>query len=164
MNNITLEFCAEDRARIDRLIAAMERKTCDKCVADALAAMSGTAAPADHVHAALAATLEKAKAAGATEAQTLTTTPEKEERPTTKKDAPPWDPIESFAQHAEKPETPAPTVTLEDIRKQVIKLTTAGKKAEIRTVVSEYSANIKVSEIPADKYAEVLDKLKALEA
>lgn len=161
MNNITLEFCAEDRARIDRLIAAMERKACDKCVADALAAMSGTAAPADHVHAALEATLAKAKAAeapknaaGATEAQTLTTTPEKEEQPATAADA----------CEAKPQEPPAPTVTLEDIRKQVIKLTTAGKKAEIRTVVSEYSANIKVGEIPADKYAEVLDKLKALEA
>jgi uncharacterized protein YkwD len=154
MNNITLEFCAEDRARIDRLIAAMERKACDKCVADALAAMSGTAAPADHVHAALAATLEKAKAAGATEAQTLTTTPESKEQPATTADA----------CEAKPQEPPTPTVTLEDIRKQVIKLTTAGKKAEIRTVVSEYSANIKVGEIPADKYAEVLDKLKALEA
>lgn len=154
MNNITLEFCAEDRARIDRLIAAMERKTRDKCVADALAAMSGTAAPADHVHAALAATLEKAKAAGATEAQTLTTTPESKEQPATAADA----------CEAKPQEPPTPTVTLEDIRKQVIKLTTAGKKAEIRTVVSEYSANIKVGDIPADKYAEVLDKLKKLEA
>lgn len=161
MNNITLEFCAEDRARIDRLIAAMERKACDKCVTDALAAMNGTAAPADHVHAALEATLAKAKAAeapknatGATEAQTLTTTPENEERP-----APP-----AAASEAKPQEQPAPTVTLEDIQKQVIKLATAGKKADVRTVVSEYSANVKVTEIPADKYAEVLGKLKALEA
>lgn len=40
MNNITIEFCPEDRARIDRLIAAMERKACEKCVESALEAMS----------------------------------------------------------------------------------------------------------------------------
>lgn len=40
MNNITIEFCPEDRARIDRLIAAMENKACERCVENALEAMS----------------------------------------------------------------------------------------------------------------------------
>ena len=31
-NTITIELCAEDRARLDRLAEAMERKACDKCV------------------------------------------------------------------------------------------------------------------------------------
>lgn len=32
MNLITIELCAEDRARIDRLTEALERRSCDKCV------------------------------------------------------------------------------------------------------------------------------------
>ncbi len=35
-NTITIELCAEDRARLDRLAEAMERKTCDKCVTTAI--------------------------------------------------------------------------------------------------------------------------------
>ena len=31
-NTITIELCAEDRARLDRLAEALERKACDKCV------------------------------------------------------------------------------------------------------------------------------------
>lgn len=40
MNNITIEFCPEDRERIDRLIAALDRKACEKCVESATAAMN----------------------------------------------------------------------------------------------------------------------------
>lgn len=40
MNNIIIEFCPEDRARIDRLIAAMENKACERCVESALEALS----------------------------------------------------------------------------------------------------------------------------
>ena len=35
-NQITIELCAEDRARLDRLAEAMERKACDQCVNAAL--------------------------------------------------------------------------------------------------------------------------------
>ena len=35
-NRITIELCAEDRARLDRLAEAMERQTCDKCVTTAV--------------------------------------------------------------------------------------------------------------------------------
>lgn len=34
-NRITIELCEDDRARLDRLAEAMERKSCDKCVKDA---------------------------------------------------------------------------------------------------------------------------------
>lgn len=40
MNNITIEFCPEDRARIDRLTAALENKACERCVENALEAIS----------------------------------------------------------------------------------------------------------------------------
>lgn len=35
-NYITIELCAEDRARLDRLAEALERRTCDKCVTSAI--------------------------------------------------------------------------------------------------------------------------------
>ena len=35
-NTITIELCAEDRARLDRLAEALEKRTCDKCVATAI--------------------------------------------------------------------------------------------------------------------------------
>ena len=36
MNKITIELCAEDRARLDRLTEALEKRTCDKCVTTAM--------------------------------------------------------------------------------------------------------------------------------
>ena len=41
-NTITIELCAEDRARLDRLAEAMERKTCDKCVTSAIECLKNT--------------------------------------------------------------------------------------------------------------------------
>ena len=35
-NHITIELCAEDRARLDRLAEALERRVCDKCVTAAI--------------------------------------------------------------------------------------------------------------------------------
>ena len=34
MNKITIELCAEDRARLDRLTAALERKACESCATE----------------------------------------------------------------------------------------------------------------------------------
>ena len=45
-NTITIELCAEDRARLDRLAEALERKACDKCVTSAIQLFKGeTEAP-----------------------------------------------------------------------------------------------------------------------
>ncbi len=44
-NTITIELCAEDRARLDRLAEAMERKTCDKCVTTAIEYLKDTPEP-----------------------------------------------------------------------------------------------------------------------
>ena len=35
-NHITIELCDEDRARLDRLAEALERRACDKCVTAAI--------------------------------------------------------------------------------------------------------------------------------
>lgn len=122
-NNITIELCAEDRARLDRLTAALERRACDKCVEAAMAAMSTTQQPAtpDPVQKALAEVLEQAEA-----------------------------PAE------------APVVTVEDIRARYVALVSGGKKDEARDTIKSYNVT-KISDIPADKCAEVMAKLNALE-
>lgn len=61
---------------------------------------------------------------------------------------------------AQEPET-APQVTKADIQQKVIQLSAAGKKAQVREIVTAV-AN-KVSDIPEDKLAEVWAKLNALE-
>lgn len=55
-----------------------------------------------------------------------------------------------------------PSVTLDQIRKQVVTLSAAGAeiKAKVREIITEYGRN--VSAIPADKYPEVMDRLTAL--
>lgn len=60
-----------------------------------------------------------------------------------------------------KDEPVVPWVTLADIQKKVVGLSTAGKKDIVKAIVQEYAP--KVSAIPEDKYAEVLEKLAKLE-
>ena len=69
--------------------------------------------------------------------------------------------------HSYEPAAPAqpeaqPSVTLDQIRKQVVTLSAAGAeiKAKVREIITEYGRN--VSAIPADKYPEVMDRLTAL--
>ena len=63
---------------------------------------------------------------------------------------------------ADQPEEVQPTVTLDEIRKKVVQLSAAGAQAKdaVRAIVTEYGRN--VSAIPADKYAEVMDRLNAV--
>ena len=58
-------------------------------------------------------------------------------------------------------EETVPAVTLEQIQQKVIKLATSGKKAQVREIVTAYAP--KVSDLAADKWAEVWDKLTELE-
>ena len=58
-------------------------------------------------------------------------------------------------------EAPAARYSVEDVQQKVVSLAAAGKKAEVREIVNAYAA--KVSDIPADKLDEVMDKLIALE-
>lgn len=143
-NTITIEFCAEDRARIDRLAAALE------------AMQAGHLQPTepDPVQQALAKTLAKAtatespkNAAGEAEAPTpATTTPQEEETP-----------------KAEKPAEPATEnkVSQADVRALYVKLSASGKKEEAKAIILPISATI--SGIPDDKVQEVYEKLIALE-
>lgn len=142
-NTITLELCAEDRARLDRLAEALERKACEKCVSTALEAYK---------------------------AQEKTSTPaEAPKTPVNEAEAKPA-PIdhpaaESLPWGDAAPTTEAKqTVTLEQIQQKVTQLAAAdrgAKKAKVREIVNTYAP--KVSDLPEDKWADVWDKLTALE-
>lgn len=77
-------------------------------------------------------------------------------------EAAPWEPTP-------EPEVPAepqePVVDVPQLRanlqKKIVELTTAGKKAAVKEIVTAYAA--KVSAIPEDKLTEVLEKLAKLE-
>lgn len=133
MNTITIELCTEDRARLDAILAALQKASprCDNCVRmvkDLCAQNDAPEAPQEP-----------------TEEEPTNTQPEPEK------------PTEAKPEN----ESPAPEVTVEDIRSKVLQLTGAGKKDEVRAIVKEYAE--KVGDIPADKRAEVLERLTALE-
>ncbi len=71
--------------------------------------------------------------------------------------------IDDGPAHEEEPITEEPTKTVElaDIQKKVVELSAAGKKAEVRDIITKYAS--RVSAIPADKTAEVWGLLTALE-
>lgn len=143
-NTITIEFCAEDRARLDRLAAALE----------AMQANLPQPMEQDPVQAALAETLANATraqespvdAAGEAEAPTSATTPQEEETP-----------------EAEEPAAPVTEkkVSQADVRALYVKLSASGKKEEAKAIILPISTTI--SGIPDDKVQEVYEKLSALE-
>lgn len=61
-----------------------------------------------------------------------------------------------------KEETKAePTITLETVRVKLTELAQAGKQAQVKTLISSLGAN-KLSDVPQDKYAELLEKASEL--
>lgn len=158
-NTITIELCAEDRARLDRLAEALERKACDKCVATAMEFAKLRVDPKpehDPVQQALAETLAKAEEAveapknapAETETSTPTTTPLEEEKPTDEEPA--------------KAE-PTKTVTHAELKAKVIELSAKDLKlkARAREIVQAYAPT--VGGVPEDKLNECYGKIVALE-
>ena len=162
MNNITIthELCAEDRARLDRLTAALEAlqptsvhlnppickadpeqmtiADLEKKLAETLARTND---PAD----------TPKNATEEAEAMTPPTPQPEEEKPTEEEDAQP--------EQAEEP-----TVTLEQIQQKVVQLAAGNngaKKAKVREIVNAYAK--KVSDLPEDKWSEVWSQLTDLE-
>ncbi len=148
MNTITINWSAEDRARIDKLIALLEdmpKHDCSKCV-DAAAKY--------------AAKLTTMAAAAPVEETQPTEDTAEPEKPILVDTATP----ETYT-GVEEPiieEPTAPAVDRADIQKKVVGLSSAGKKDEVRKIVLAYG-NTKVSDIPEDKLDEVFKKLTALE-
>lgn len=139
MNKIIIELAAEDRKRLDDILAALQNGPhCDKCVQTVAAAMDRQ------------------------------NEPESEEKPQAKEEpeapafveaiaAPPWEegvPVEAA-------EPAAPTYSKEEVRKKVVELCAAGHKTAVREIVNKYAPN--VTEIPENKCDEVMEKLLQLE-
>ena len=118
MNTITIALCQEDRARLDKIIEALEQTR-----------VMPVNEPIQEVEA-------------PNEVQEV---------------------MEAFKDEtdSEPAEKPAKVVTQADIQKKVVELSAAGKKAEVRDIITKY-AN-RVSAIPAEKIAEVWDQLIGLE-
>ena len=127
---ITIELCAEDRARLDRIIEALSRHDCSRCANDVAKYVVGTLETAQ----------EPANAPEPIKEETAQPEPEVV---------------------APVMEAPVATVDKSDIQRKVVELSAAGKKAQVREIITAYAA--KVSDIPEDKTAEVWQKLNALE-
>lgn len=155
-NTIVIELCAEDRARLDRLAEAMERKACDRCVATAIECMKANQQTETEVDPIAEAAKKALGLTDATESpvepqetaevSTPTTTPQEEEKPT-----------------VEEPVTAptAPTVDRAELRAKVIELSAKGLKEQTRDIVQSYAPT--VAAVPEDKVTECYMKLVALE-
>lgn len=166
MNTITIELCAEDRARLDKIHEALTARDCKGCVQEVLTAVQNLAAtlgaPAapqetpEHLKK-LKELVETAKApaTSATEPQEAT----KAETPTH------IDPTDTTAPF-EVVEAPAPSVTLEQIQQKVVQLAALGgaKKAKVREIISAYGSKVSDLKDHADKWGEVWAKLTAVES
>lgn len=136
-NTITIELCAEDRARLDLINVNLT---------ELIMRVMGNGAPD------MGEVLQKAapELAEKLAAQHPVADPFKEL---------PKAELVPFEQEAPKQE--APQYKLEDIQQKVVALSASGKKAEVREIVKSYAE--KVSAIPADKFGEVMAKLIGLE-
>lgn len=135
MNTITIELCQEDRARLDKIIEALEQT--QLMPAAALVAQN---TPQPEVKEPLS------------ETETFVEVQETAEES-----------AEAFNEETapEPVEEPVKVVSLSDIQKKVVELSAGGKKAEVRDIITKY-AN-RVSAIPAEHTAEVWNQLTALE-
>ena len=146
MNLITIELCAEDRARIDKvieLLGGLRLPDCSACVAG------------------VASYLEKA-------ATVLDSHPVSEPFPAAtvvkeepaKKNAD----LEAMLKKAISPEPAKPTVTLEQIQKKATQIAagSAEKKAKLRAIVNQYAK--KVTDLPESSWPTVWDELCKLES
>lgn len=155
MNEITIKLCEEDRARLDKLTAALElrAKQTEQWAPVPESIQEPTPEVKQDKPTKKKATAPTEKPAETQEAPApITDTPE-EEKPTEEPTAP-----------AEKV---APSVTFEQIQQKVVQLA-AGfggtKKAQVREIINGYVEKVsKLKEMP-DKWDEVWGKLTALES
>lgn len=135
MNTITIELCAEDRARLDKILEALAaRPDCTRCakqVVDYCTQVTGVNEYGEKVEPEAPAEAEH----------------------------PVENPFPEPATPKAKPAAPA--VSKSDVQQKVVALSAAGKKAEVREIVHAYAE--RVSGIPEDKLPEVMAKLNALE-
>lgn len=128
---ITIELCAEDRARLDGILEALKNHNCKGCVEAATA----------YTVAQMVAPVEPVAPVSADEAEPKAEPAPEPEQPAVEEDA--------------------PAVSLGDIQQKVVTLSAAGKKTQVRNIITAYAS--RVSAIPEDKVNEVWAKLAELE-
>ena len=136
MNVITIELCAEDRARLDKvieLLGGLRQPDCSECVKGVASYMES--------------------AATALDAPVANEEPAKENAD-----------LEAMLKKAISPEPVKPTVTLEQIQKKATQIAagSADKKAKLRAIVNQYAK--KVTDLPESSWPTVWDELCKLES
>jgi len=138
MNKLTLtiELCAEDRARLDNILEALRGQAGTPC---------------------------KEAAEAVTPLKPIQQEEKAPEQPAEDKPEPTPAPAEQPALEPGKAEEApaAPEVSAAEVQSKVVQLVSAGKKEEVKAIVMEYAKC--VGEIPAEKRAEVMGRLSALE-
>lgn len=133
MNTITIELCAEDRARLDKILEALTAQPIKEAIA---------------VVEVQPQVLEQTNTDTPTPEEPIPDrTPDTEEPQANKAPA----------------QADAPQITMEQIQQKVVQLVASGAdmKAKVREIVHAYAP--RVSDLPEDKYGEIWDKLTALE-
>ena len=162
MNEIklTVELCQEDRARLDKLNTLLEAQiTLTMYIIDR-GIPKDKQAEQDDVQKALAEVVNAGK-------KTAPVEPPKNAQDAPKAvDHPTLDPFPETPTATEEPsevikEKEEPTVTMDMLRSKAITLAAAGKKEQVRAIVTAYAG--KISDIPEQYYDEVYEKLCALE-
>lgn len=154
-NHITIELCAEDRARLDRLADALERKACDKCVATALEFSKLRIAPEPEEDPVAEAAK---KALGLTDTEESPVAPQEEPKEESGATAPPEEETPKETEPAAP--TNEKTVDRAELRAKVIELSAKGLKEQTKEIVRAYAQT--VTAVPDDKVTECYNALVAL--
>ena len=132
--NITVNLADEDRARLDTIIALLQGAE------DAAVQRVKNLFPTEP-----------------TEAAPASAEPAQEQpEPAEPKELPP-EPVKAEP----APTQSAPEVSAAELQSKVVQLVSSGKKEETKAIIMEYAP--RVGDIPAEKRAEVLERLNALE-
>ena len=149
MNVITFELCAEDRARLDKIIdllGGLRQPDCSACVAGVASYIEKAAAALD-AHP-VASPFPAASGAPSPEVKWETDP----------------DGLKEMLEKAINPEPAKPAITLEQIQKKATQIAagSADKKAKLRAIVNQYAA--KVTDLPEASWPAVWAALCALES
>ena len=146
---ITIQLCKEDRARLDGILEALKNMAAAPVIEIAEAVAPLEPIPQE--------TTTEPEAPAQPKPQMVAQAPA--EQPIAPEPTPTPAPAPAPAPAA--PKADAPEVSVAELQSKVVQLVRAGKKDETRAIVMEYAAS--VGEIPAEKRAEVLERLNALE-
>ena len=145
-NNITIELCKEDRQRLDEVVAFL-----GQLVGELKSQNAPVIMPQNQAQPATAPQPVQNVPNPETVHPVDEVSPHGQPEPVAEPDELPWD------------TTPTPKWTKADLTAKVQQLAApgTGKREKVRAIVKSYAE--KVGDIPEDKYAEVMDKLTALE-